>query len=191
MPYYDDYGSESAVCWMVIMYILSVVLCIYSFVTANATNGEYNGTLMSAHVAQYNSKYYVVETFAKGFIDGMDGNGTLIPSNHTCGIRRLHSYADYMYASNMADAVIIGTTRKIWESYNDPGRCYDETLRNFWNLIGGLSIIIAGLPFVIVIILCIDLAINEWIWTTQPSPVPPNRLPPAYSNANGNNENVV
>ena len=136
MPYYDYV--------LFTLYILSVVLCIYSFVTANANNGKYIGTLLSAHVTQYDSNYYVVETFAKGLIDRL-------PSNNTCGIRRLHAYSDYMYASNMADAVVIGTTRQIWESYNDPGRCYDASLHNFWNTVGGLSIIIVGLPFVIII----------------------------------------
>lgn len=164
MPYYDYDDNWGVAGWPIVLftlYILSVVLCIYSFVTANANNGKYIGTLLSAHVTQYDSNYYVVETFAKGLIDGL-------PSNNTCGIRRLHAYSDYMYASNMADAVVIGTTRQIWESYNDPGRCYDASLHNFWNTVGGLSIIIVGLPFVIIIIILLFEYV-QWIWT-QPSP---------------------
>ncbi len=120
-------------------------------IQTNAGSLEFTGTLIQADVitsTSCNNKnmcstyYYVTEIFTKD------------NSTNTCTVQRLTPYSYRGDANNVAINKILGTTRKVWTVYYSAGTCIDQSIKNYYNTIGGVLLGFGGsfLAFFLIII---------------------------------------
>jgi hypothetical protein len=127
---------------------------------ANSYGDIFTGTLISAktitrtscsnskHSSGCSYTYYVGETFSKD------------NSTNTCLIVRLTPYYFQGDADNIVANKILYTQRTIWTTWYNAGTCYDQAIKNYYNIVGGVMISIAGLIFLFFLFgLCLDLII--------------------------------
>jgi hypothetical protein len=145
-----------------IVIIIMISLGIYYLVIANANNGKFVGTLIRENVktdttcsksknggSSCSSKYYVEQIFKKG------------NSTNTCTVTRLTPYYFKGSANNVVENAVLYTQRDIWVTYYSAGVCYDITIRNYYNAIGG-SLLGVGciIPLIILCYIFADIIRN-------------------------------
>jgi len=134
--------------FLFVLWIPFSILGIYYLVIGNAYATQFTGTLIKADVNTVTScskkscsqTYYVEEIFTKD------------NSTNTCSIQRLIPYYFKGQANNVALSKKLGTTRTIWTTYYSSGTCYDQSIRDYYNKIGGCFLGFFVLLFIEVII---------------------------------------
>ena len=119
---------------LIVIVIIFISLGTYYLTIGNASGAVFTGTLVSSSVLMSSScnknscssSYYVTETFQKG------------DSTNTCTITRLIPYYFWGDANNVAIHKKLGTQRKIWTTYYDAGSCYDQSIRTYYTIVGGI-----------------------------------------------------
>ena len=141
-----------------------IALGIYYLVIANTYGGEFLGTLIDANVnivtscsssksgTSCSTKYYVDEIFRKD------------NSTNTCTVERLTPYYFKGSANNIVNNIELYTTRTIWTSTYNAGTCYDITIRNYYNAIGGTFIGFAGIILLLPLLFIFkDILMNVYL----------------------------
>ncbi len=148
--HFEEHGEKYASGCVVIVLAIIISFSLVYIVAGNSFNGIYTGTLIQAKVLTVKScnkygcnyDYYLDEIFTKG------------NSTNTCIVQRFGDYSSFDDANKAVTNTILGTVRRIYQTYNDAGICIDDSIRNYNNEVGWTLFGIA-----MFIILCLVLVI--------------------------------
>lgn len=137
---------------LLVFWLGSFVMGVYYLVVANNWNAKYDGVLYDAHVYIENDcdrgvcwrTYYVEQDFYKG-----------TNTTSSCSIRRLTPLSSKKVAKEFIKNMKLGTTRTIYQTIYNHDTCFDDKVKETWNVMGGISISIFLLPLLIVFTFCI------------------------------------
>lgn len=142
--------------WFIALFIAGV----YYLSVANNWDYKWNHAILS-HVDVYtqtscdktscSNTYYIEEIFFK-FSNTTD----------TCTVRRAKPYYFKGSANNVAENAVLGTTRVLYQTTYSSGTCFDDSIRKYWNILGGVFLSVSFIPIIIIIFYFID-KIGEWL----------------------------